>query len=87
MPQIAIVLARGKQAKKFRWILLGQVSLQVHAAMQETQHINDVLLSQTADPEHNEVSAPVPVSGNMKRPNIGADFAALFDADDRWACA
>lgn len=51
--------------------------------MKEAQHINDVLPINTTDSEHDEVSTLVPVSRNVKRPDIGADFAALFDADDR----
>ena len=64
-----------------------QVTYQVHVVMQEAQHINDVVPLKTTDPEHDEVSALTPVSGNVKRTDIGADFAAFFDADDRRAVA
>lgn len=64
-----------------------QVTFQIHAVVQEAQHINDVLPLKTTGTEHDEVSTLAPISGNVKRPDIGADFAAHFDADDLWAGA
>ena len=64
-----------------------QVTFQVHAVMQEAQHINDVLSLKTTGAEHDEMSALAPVSGNVKRADIGADFAALFGTDNRGAAA
>ena len=64
-----------------------QVTFQIHAVVQEAQYINDVLPLKTTGSEHDEVSAFAPISGNVKRPDIGTDFAAHFDADDRRAGA
>ena len=64
-----------------------QVTFQIHAVVQEAQYINDALPLKTTGTEHDEVSTLAPISGNVKRPDIGADFAAHFDADDRGAGA
>ena len=40
--------------------------------MQEAQHINDVLPLKTTDQKHDEVSDLTPLSGNVKRTDIGA---------------
>ena len=63
------------------------MTFQIHAVVQEAQYINDVLPLKTTGSEHDKVSALAPISGNVKRPDVGADFAALFGADDRGASA
>ena len=60
---------------------------QVHAVMQNSQDINDILSLKVADSEYYEVSAFFSASGNVKRPDIGTNFAALFGTDDHRAGA
>lgn len=55
--------------------------------MQEAKDVNDVLPLHTGNPEHDEMPALAPVSGNVERLDIGADFRALPDADNRGAVA
>ncbi len=63
------------------------MSLQVHAVMQQSEHINHIAPLDTANAEHDEVSALAPVSSNMERIDVVADFVALLDPDYRGAGA
>ena len=63
------------------------MTLQIHAVMQYPQHINDVPPLKTVDSKHEEVSSFTSFSSDMKGPDICADIAALFNADDGGAGA
>jgi hypothetical protein len=47
--------------------------------MKQSEYINDATPFDVADAEHHEVSAFSPVSRNMERTNIVADFRPLLD--------
>ena len=63
------------------------MALQIHAVMQESEHVDDVALLNASNTEHDEVSALASISGNMKRPDIDADFRPLLGTNNRGAGA
>ena len=59
------------------------MSLQVHAVVQKSEHINDLAFGLATNTEHDEVPAFAPVAGDMQCPDAAADFRTLLDTDDR----
>lgn len=75
---------------RYRLILAriySKVPLQVHAVMQQAEHINDVVRFDFVDAEQDEMTALAPVSRNMKRPDIVVDFRPLLGPYGGWAGA
>jgi hypothetical protein len=65
----------------------GQVPFQVHAVVQQPEHVNHIAPVNAADAEHDEVSALAPVLRDMECPDIVADFRPLLDPHDGGAGA
>lgn len=63
------------------------MSLQIHAVMQHSEHIDYIAALNVADAENDEVAPLAPVSGNMERPDVVADFGPLLDPGERRAGA
>lgn len=65
--------------------LTWQVSFQIHAVMEEPQHLDGVLSLAISGPKHNEVAALATLAGDMKSPDTRGDVGALFSVDAGWA--
>ena len=60
---------------------------QIHAVMQQSEHINDIALLTAAAAEHDEMSALAPASSDLVRMDIVADFRVFLHPNDGGAGA
>lgn len=60
---------------------------QIHAVMQQAEHINDIASVNAAGAEHDEMSALAPASSDMERMDIVADFRVFLHPNDGGAGA
>ena len=61
------------------------MSLQVHAVMEQSEHIDQVCTLTAGHAEHDDVSALAPIARHMERMYVVAYFRAPLDPNDRRA--